>query len=278
MQQDYKFKQKPKFSTDSKEVTLLVEDFQDIMEIVSRVQQEIANPGKSTPTQATTNDKVTVQQTPRPRCPNGPDTYLACPRVTYRPRLLEESTEPPVYEQVEPEIFETYMDETKNNSPLSFLSSRLSQFTKATRIFTTRDYTHTNVAAEFHQACDNIPNTLVIIKSGQYIAGGYTEVAWSSLSDWTFIGSDSMSAYLFSVNRQSVYPLKVKGKDIQVREDWGPIFGGGDLTVRDDYKEDGGYSFLGRRSYDCPKVDEPKELLCGSEDFTIDEYEVYKLE
>src|SRR3990167_288419 len=32
--------------------------------------------------------------------------------------------------------------------PLSFLSSRLSQFTKATRIFTTRDYTHTNVAAE----------------------------------------------------------------------------------------------------------------------------------
>src|SRR3990167_4132394 len=70
----------------------------------------------------------------------------------------------------------------KTEFPLSFLSSRLSQFTKATRIFTTIDYTHTNVAAEFHQACDNIPNTLVIIKSGQYIAGGYTEVAWSSPS------------------------------------------------------------------------------------------------
>src|SRR3990167_9399206 len=73
----------------------------------------------------------------------------------------------------------------KTEFPLSFLSSRLSQFTKATRIFTTRDYTHTNVAAEFHQACDNIPNTLVIIKSGQYIAGGYTEVDWSSPSDFT---------------------------------------------------------------------------------------------
>ena len=68
----------------------------------------------------------------------------------------------------------------KYNLSFSFLSSRLSQFTKATRIFTTRDYTHTNVAAEFHQACDNIPNTLVIIKSGQYIAGGHTEGAWSS--------------------------------------------------------------------------------------------------
>src|SRR3990167_9317861 len=175
MQQDYKFKQKPKFSTDSKEVTLLVEDFQDIMEIVSRVQQEIANPGKSTPTQATTNDKVTVQQTPRPRCPNGPDTYSAIPRPRYQQRFLQSEVKSPVYQQVEPEIFDKYMEETKNNSPLSFLSSRLSQFTKATRIFTTRDYTHTNVAAEFHQACDNIPNTLVIIKSGQYIAGGYTE-------------------------------------------------------------------------------------------------------
>src|SRR3990167_7924369 len=150
MQQDYKFKQKPKFSTDSKEVTLLVEDFQDIMEIVSRVQQEIANPGKSTPTQATTNDKVTVQQTPRPRCPNGPDTYSAGPGSGCQPRTTETGIESPVYEQVEPQIFERYMDETKNNSPLSFLSSRLSQFTKATRIFTTRDYTHTNVAAEFH--------------------------------------------------------------------------------------------------------------------------------
>src|SRR3990167_445183 len=29
-----------------------------------------------------------------------------------------------------------------STDPLSFLSSRLSQFTKATRIFTTRDYTH----------------------------------------------------------------------------------------------------------------------------------------
>src|SRR3990167_8950437 len=113
MQQDYKFKQKPKFSTDSKEVTLLVEDFQDIMEIVSRVQQEIANPGKSTPTQATTNDKVTVQQTPRPRCPNGPDTFSAGPRPLYQQRAKEVTVDPPVYEKVEPEIFERYMEETK---------------------------------------------------------------------------------------------------------------------------------------------------------------------
>src|SRR3990167_1758098 len=115
MQQDYKFKQKPKFSTDSKEVTLLVEDFQDIMEIVSRVQQEIANPGKSTPTQATTNDKVTVQQTPRPRCPNGPDTYSAGSRLAFQLKIFQPHRCSPVYEQVESEIFEEYMTQTKNN-------------------------------------------------------------------------------------------------------------------------------------------------------------------
>src|SRR3990167_7846644 len=153
MQQDYKFKQKPKFSTDSKEVTLLVEDFQDIMEIVHHANKESPIPGKSTPTQATTNDKVTVQQTPRPRCPNGPDSYFARPRQRLIPKLWEQiNSPPPVYDQVEPEIFEEYMTQTKNNSPLSFLSSRLSQFTKATKLFSTRDYTHTNVAAEFHQA------------------------------------------------------------------------------------------------------------------------------
>src|SRR3990167_5433215 len=110
MQQDYKFKQKPKFSTDSKEVTLLVEDFQDIMEIVSRVQQEIANPGKSTPTQATTNDKVTVQQTPRPRSRDGESTYLARKKKTLQER--KDSPESPVYDQVQPEIFEDYMSKT----------------------------------------------------------------------------------------------------------------------------------------------------------------------
>src|SRR3990167_285226 len=182
--------------------------------------------------------------------------------------------------QVEPEIFEDYMSKTKNYSPLSFLSSRLSQFTKATRIFTTRDYTHTNVAAEFHQACDNIPNTLVIIKSGQYIAGGYTEVAWSSPSSMVYIGSHSMSAFLFSVNRQSIYPLKVKGNDIQVDKEWGPRFGDCDIGVSDDYKKDGGHSYFGFSDspYDCLGEQNPRKQLFGKGAFTIDEYEVYKLE
>src|SRR3990167_1368223 len=41
----------------------------------------------------------------------------------------------------------------KTEFPLSFLSSRLSQFTKAAKLFSTRDHpTKTNVAKEFHEA------------------------------------------------------------------------------------------------------------------------------
>src|SRR3990167_4483777 len=158
--------------------------------------------------------------------------------------------------------------------PLSFLSSRLSQFTKATRIFTSGGRCTYCLAAEFRQACDNIPNTLVIIKSGQYIAGGYTEVAWSSPSKYTFIRSHSMSAYLFSVNRQTIYPLKTKGKDIWPHRERGPIFGNDDIVVGGDYKKYGGASFLGHGNahYDWLNAENPKELLFGKHQFTIDEY------
>ncbi|CDW71497.1 UNKNOWN [Stylonychia lemnae] len=105
----------------------------------------------------TINDPTTnrtAPQQPRQRCPEGLESYLVEPRPqkhlpSSRRRTSEtSSTSIPVYDQVQPEIFEEYMKTTENTSPLSFLSSRLSQFTKATRIFTTRDYTHTNVAAD----------------------------------------------------------------------------------------------------------------------------------
>src|SRR3990167_10542518 len=113
----------------------------------------------------------------------------------------------------------------KTEFPLSFLSSRLSQFTKAAKLFSTRDHpTKTNVAKEFHEACDGKTNTLVIIKSGQYIAGGYTEVAWSSPSSYKPIPmSDESQAFLFSVNKQNTYNNNRKDIGIRSSSGFGPI-------------------------------------------------------
>ena len=182
-------------------------------------------------------------------------------------------------EQIHNTIFADFIKQTNNNSPLSFLSSRLSQFTKATRIFTTRDYTHTNVAAEFHQACDNIPNTLVIIKSGQYIAGGYTEVAWSSPAEWVRL--KAVKAFVFSVNRQKVYPVSEQICAIYCDRAYGPMFGGSALRIYGDYGDGGkqgrgGCSDMGY--YDKTGVVNRDTELMGTEYFKVDEYEVYKLE
>ena len=201
-------------------------------------------------------------RTPAPApLPETPGSYWD----TFNPAILEKATVPAA----------------QSKSPLSFLSSRLSKFTKATRIFTTRDYTHTNVAAEFHQACDNIPNTLVIIKSGQYIAGGYTEVAWSS-PPFKSYGS-SPTAFLFSVQHGRIYSVTYPVHAILNEREAGPQFGeeGDALKVWADYcdqsKEgDGGMSSM--ESYDTSQAEDPNRELLGMRYFTIDEYEVYKLE
>ena len=89
-----------------------------------------------------------------------------------------------------------------------------------------------------------------------------------------------MSAFLFSENKQTIYPLKKKGKDIQVHKECGPTFGNCDIDVYGDYKEFGGKSYLGDgiSHYDWLDAENPNELLFGKHRFTIDEYEVYKLE
>ena len=65
-----------------------------------------------------------------------------------------------------------------------------------------------------------------------------------------------------------------------MKKEFGPIFGDCDIIVYGDYKEDGGKSHLGDDDscYDSLGEQNPRELLFGKHEFTIDEYEVYKLE
>ena len=157
---------------------------------------------------------------------------------------------------------------------MSFLSSRLSQFTKATKLFSTRNFRKTDLAKEFHDACDGKTNTLVIIKSGQYIAGGYTEVAWSSPA-WTHVRAEN--AFLFSVNRQKVYGIVVLKHAMGVGQNYAAEFGetGEGLGVRPNVAEGGTSDLYG---YDLDGVEDQKTELMGSRKFKVDEYEVYKLE
>ena len=78
----------------------------------------------------------------------------------------------------------------------------------------------------FHSRCDNIPNTLVLIKSaGNRRFGGFTSVQWSSSSNGEY--KDDPNAFLFSLDKQKIYSYKKNGKAICNYKDYGPTFGGG---------------------------------------------------
>ena len=75
----------------------------------------------------------------------------------------------------------------------------------------------------FHSRCDNIPNTLTIIKSaGNRRFGGFTSQVWDSSSGNY---KDDKNAFLFSLDKQKIYSYKNNGKAIFCYKDYGPTFG-----------------------------------------------------
>jgi len=76
----------------------------------------------------------------------------------------------------------------------------------------------------FHKKCDNIPNTLTIIKSAGYRRfGGFTSVEWDTSGKF----KDDKNAFLFSLDRMRIYSYKNNGKAIYCHKDFGPTFGAG---------------------------------------------------
>jgi len=66
----------------------------------------------------------------------------------------------------------------KNEAHQSALKSWLPP--NATCFLLYRASTDGSMPADFHRCCDNNGPTLVLIKSGEYIFGGYTSMSWQS--------------------------------------------------------------------------------------------------
>ena len=81
----------------------------------------------------------------------------------------------------------------------------------------------------FHSRCDNIPNTLLLIKStGNRRFGGFTSAKWSS-ENAGYI--DDKNAFLFSLDKQKIYSYSNNGKAIYNNKDYGPTFGDGEIHI-----------------------------------------------
>ena len=76
----------------------------------------------------------------------------------------------------------------------------------------------------FHKKCDNIPNTLTVIKSAGYRRfGGFTPAEWDTSGKF----KDDKNSFLFSLDKKKIYSYKNNGKAIYCHKDFGPTFGAG---------------------------------------------------
>ena len=80
----------------------------------------------------------------------------------------------------------------------------------------------------FHSKCDNIPNTLVLIKSeGNRRFGGFTPISWKSCGDHCIKDKENKT-FIFSLNYKKIYYLKSINEVAVIHSsNFGPCFGKG---------------------------------------------------
>ena len=83
--------------------------------------------------------------------------------------LLEEKSSPPMFDS---SVI------LKNEREISVIKSWLGSGARCSLLF--RASIHGSSAADFHRRCDNKGATLLLIKTGIYIYGGYTSKSWES--------------------------------------------------------------------------------------------------
>ena len=124
-------------------------------------------------------------------------------------------------------------------------------------------------ASAFHEKCDNVNSSLVLIetKNGKRF-GGFTKCSWSGNS----INKKDESAFIFSLDKMKIYEI-IPGEDaIGCYPKYGPVFLGCQIRIYDDFFTKGGTTFEHGLNYNTEK---DYELTDGENKFDVKEVEVY---
>ncbi|PFX15749.1 Fibropellin-1, partial [Stylophora pistillata] len=141
---------------------------------------------------------------------------------------------------------------------------------------------HGWAAATFHTRCDHKKHTVTIIKNGQYVFGGYTDIPWVSTSG----SANTSSAFIFSLrNKEELHPFKSRVRRpeyaIYSSSSYGPTFGWGyDIYISDNANSNkNSYTtFASGGYYESPKgVQDLNTILAGTQFFSPDDWEVFYL-
>ncbi|GES99117.1 carbohydrate-binding module family 13 protein [Rhizophagus clarus] len=125
---------------------------------------------------------------------------------------------------------------------------------------------------QFHEICDNQSHTVTIIKvkEGGEILGGYNPIAWKSdeyneICEESY--NDTKDSFIFSFMNVENYILsRVKNNRFAIlnHRNFGPSFGDGDLILLEDCGN-------------CSNNDYEKHIRKTTDDFSVEEYEVFQV-
>jgi len=137
-------------------------------------------------------------------------------------------------------------------------------------------------ASNFHSCCDNKGPTVTVVKSGNYIFGGYTDQSWNSGP-----GEHKRAphSFVFSlVNPSGLPPTKMpliagnEGYAIACNSSYGPVFGAGnDLCIVNSPNSNNCTVRL-NNTYQCPTGQNANTFLTGNKTFLVNEMEVFGFE
>ena len=143
--------------------------------------------------------------------------------------------------------------------------------TKWTKIFCSSE--DGDLAETFHQKCDNIEGTLILVKTKKYKRfGGYAKKKWNH-SNGSF--ANDSKAFLFSLTTMDIFNRNENGNEIKGDKDSGPWFGSGpDFQIVNKWFSNN--STHNKKCFGYPQnVNFP---LAENNNFLVKEYEVYKVE
>ena len=128
-------------------------------------------------------------------------------------------------------------------------------------------------ASSFHDKCDDLVGSLILIKSDdEIIFGGFTKQKWEGDCKFKF----DNDCFLFSFYPLKIYQIKKDKKAIFCNKNFGPCFGGITLGINDHFLANGGWccsSFLS--NFD--EYEKDYELGKGENEFKIEEMEIYQI-
>ena len=175
------------------------------------------------------------------------------------------------------ELFETENETNLVKNEIKYLVKKEPKYSK--KLFST--VTDGDLSKTFHEKCDNINNTLVIIKAinGKRF-GGFVSQCWDINSGY----KNDTSSFIFSLDNMGVYENIFNKSSIYCSMSYGPYFGNGCdivignkcLTKKSSYtfknEKEASFNYSGANS-----LSGDLDFSVTSRYFLIQQYEVYEI-